>query len=129
MPTNYLLIQALEKLHRFLGDAFTFPAPCLNGYEITLKYAATMLAEPLVDIFRRDESDLIPAFPMDSPHQTDPHWRDLLLFHEYFHGETGQGLGAAHQSWSGLAANLVTRRYHQNIPEFWRHRATTPPGS
>ncbi|KIO50224.1 glucosidase [Nitrosospira sp. NpAV] len=129
MPTNYLLIQALEKLHRFLGDAFTFPAPCLNGYEITLKYAATMLAERLVDIFRRDESDLIPAFPMDSPHQTDPHWRDLLLFHEYFHGETGQGLGAAHQSWSGLAANLVTRRYHQNIPKFWRHRATTPPGS
>ncbi|ARO87264.1 glucosidase [Nitrosospira lacus] len=128
MPTNYLLIQAIEKLHRFLGDAFTFPAPCLNGYEITLKYAATMLAERLVDIFRRDESDLIPAFPMDSPHQTDPHWRDLLLFHEYFHGETGQGLGAAHQSWSGLAANLVMRRYHQDIPEFWRQQTTiTPP--
>ncbi len=128
MPTNYLLIQAIEKLHRFLGDDFTFPAPCLNGYEITLKYAATMLAERLVDIFRRDESDLIPAFPMDSPHQADPHWRDLLLFHEYFHGETGQGLGAAHQSWSGLAANLVMRRYHQNIPEFWRQQAivTTP---
>ncbi|MEO6564356.1 MAG: glucosidase [Nitrosospira sp.] len=127
MPTNYLLIQALEKLHRFLGDAFTFPAPCLNGYEINLKYAATMLAERLVDIFRRDESDLIPAFPMDSPHQTDRHWRDLLLFHEYFHGETGQGLGAAHQSWSGLVANLVMRRYHQDIPEFWKQRATTAP--
>ncbi|SCY01607.1 glucosidase [Nitrosospira sp. Nsp13] len=127
MPTNYLLIQALEKLHRFLGDAFTFSAPCLNGYEITLKYAATMLAERLVDIFRRDESDLIPAFPMDSPHQTDPHWRDLLLFHEYFHGETGQGLGASHQSWSGLAANLVMRRYHQNIPEFWKQQAPITP--
>ncbi|MDN5836208.1 MAG: glucosidase, partial [Nitrosospira sp.] len=88
MPTNYLLVQAIEKMHRYLGDAFTFPAPCLNGYEINLKYAATLLAERLADIFRRDESDLIPAFPMDSPHQTDPHWRDLLLFHEYFHGET-----------------------------------------
>jgi hypothetical protein len=124
MPTNYLLIQAMEKFHRFLGDAFTFPAPCLNRYEINLKYAATLLAERLADIFRRDESDLIPAFPQDSPHQTDPHWRDLLLFYEYFHGETGQGLGAAHQTgWSGLAANLIMRRYHQDIPEFWRRKA------
>lgn len=130
MPTNYLLVQAIEKMHRYLGDAFTFPAPCLNGYEINLKYAATLLAERLADIFRRDESDLIPAFSMDSPHQTDPHWRDLLLFHEYFHGETGQGLGASHQTgWSGLVANLVMRRYHQNIPEFWRQQSITPPKS
>ncbi|MEO6825032.1 MAG: glucosidase [Nitrosospira sp.] len=128
MQTNYLLIQAIERLHRYLGDAFTFPAPCLNGYEINLKYAATMLAERLADIFRRDESDLVPAFPQDSPHQTDPHWRDLLLFHEYFHGETGQGLGAAHQTgWSGLVANLVMRRYHQDIPEYWKQQATHPP--
>lgn len=128
MPTNYLLVQAIEKLHRYLGDAFTFPAPCLNGYEINLKYAATLLAERLADIFRRDESDVIPAFPLDSPHQTDPYWRDLLLFHEYFHGETGQGLGASHQTgWSGLVANLVMRRYHQDIPEFWKHQAATRP--
>ncbi|MDQ3186160.1 MAG: glucosidase, partial [Pseudomonadota bacterium] len=128
MPTNYLLVQAIEKMHRYLGDAFTFPAPCLNGYEINLKYAATLLAERLADIFRRDESDLIPAFPVDSPHQADPHWRDLLLFHEYFHGETGQGLGASHQTgWSGLVANLVMRRYHQDIPEFWRRQQTINP--
>ena len=121
MPTNYLLVQAIEKMYRYLGDAFTFPAPCLNGYEINLKYAANMLAERLVDIFRRDESDVIPNFPLNSPHQTDPHWRDLLLFHEYFHGETGQGLGAAHQTgWTGLVANLVMRRYRTEIPEYWR---------
>jgi hypothetical protein len=124
MPTNYLLIQAMEKFHRFLGDSFTFAAPCLNRYEINLKYAATLLADRLADIFRRDESDLIPAFPPDSLHQTDPHWRELLLFYEYFHGETGQGLGAAHQTgWSGLVANLIMRRYHQDIPEFWRRKA------
>jgi hypothetical protein len=124
MPTNYLLVQAIEKMHRYLGDAFTFPAPCLNGYEINLKYAANLLAERLADIFRRDEYDLIPAFPPESPHQADPHWRDLLLFHEYFHGETGQGLGAAHQTgWSGLVANLVMRRYHTDIPEYWRRKA------
>ncbi|HEV7930041.1 MAG TPA: glucosidase, partial [Nitrosospira sp.] len=121
MPTNYLLVQAIEKMHRYLGDAFTFPAPCLNGYEINLKYASTMLAERLADIFRRDESDVIPNFPVDSPHQTDTHWRNLLLFHEYFHGETGQGLGAAHQTgWTGLVANLVMRRYRTEVPEYWR---------
>ena len=130
MPTNYLLVQAIEKLHRYLGDAFTFPAPCLNGYEINLKYAATILAERLADIFRRDEADLIPAFPVDSPHQTDPQWRDLLVFHEYFHGETGQGLGASHQTgWTGLVANLVMRRYHQDIPDFWRQQPVTPSKS
>ena len=123
MPTNYLLVQAIEKMYRYLGDAFTFPAPYLNGYEINLKYAANMLAERLVDIFRRDESDVIPNFPLNSPHQTDPHWRDLLLFHEYFHGETGQGLGAAHQTgWTGLVANLVMRRYRKDVPEFWRRQ-------
>lgn len=128
MPTNYLLIQAIEKMHRYLGDAFTFPAPCLNGYEINLKYAANMLADRLADIFRRDESDLIPAFPIDSPHQNDPYWRDLLLFHEYFHGETGQGLGASHQTgWSGLVANLVIRRYQSDIPEFWRQQTKIEP--
>jgi hypothetical protein len=128
MPTNYLLIQAMEKFHRFLGEAFTFPAPCLNGYEINLKYGATLLADRLADIFRRDESDLIPAFSQDSPHQTDPHWRELLLFYEYFHGETGQGLGAAHQTgWSGLVANLIMRRYHQDIPEFWKQQSPTIP--
>jgi hypothetical protein len=124
MPTNYLLVQAIEKMYRYLGDAFTFPAPCLNGYEINLKYAANMLAERLVDIFRRDESDVIPNFPLNSPHQTDPHWCDLLLFHEYFHGETGQGLGAAHQTgWTGLVANLVMRRYRTEVPEYWRKQA------
>ena len=124
MPTNYLLVQAMEKMHRYLGEAFTFPAPCLHGYEINLKYGATMLAERLVDIFRRDESDVIPNFPLNSPHQTDPHWRDLLLFHEYFHGDTGQGLGAAHQTgWTGLVANLVMRRYRTEIPEYWRKQA------
>jgi hypothetical protein len=132
MPVNYLLIQSIEKLHRYLGDTFTFPAPCLNGYEINLKYAATLLSERLADIFRRDESDLIPAFSSDSPHQTDPYWSHLLLFHEYFHAETGLGLGASHQTgWSGLVANLVMRRYRQDVPDYWKRQRTamTKPAS
>ena len=123
MPTNYLLVQALEKYHRFLGDGFTFPAHCLGGKEINLREAATLLAERLVDIFRHGTDGRIPAFPVDSPHHADPHWKDLLQFNEYFHGETGLGLGAAHQTgWTGLVANLVFRRYRQDIPEFWRKR-------
>jgi hypothetical protein len=59
----------------------------------------------------------------------DPHWRDLLLFYEYFHAETGQGLGAAHQTgWTGLLANLVMRRFRRDIPEFWRGEASARKG-
>ncbi len=57
---------------------------------------------------------------------TDQHWRDLLLFYEYFHAETGQGLGASHQTgWTGLIANLVTRRYRTEIPQYWRGKAAS----
>jgi hypothetical protein len=126
LPTNYLLIQTIEKYHRYLGASFTVGAPCLGGREIPLNEAANLLAERLVDLFRRGADGLIPAYPPDSPLQHDPHWRDLHLFHEYFHGETGQGLGAAHQTgWTALVANLVFRRYRQDIPEYWRAQGGT----
>ena len=77
-------------------------------------------------IYRRDEQGRLPAFPADSPFQHDPHWRDLLQFYEYFHGDTGQGLGAAHQTgWTGLLANLVMRRYRRDIPAYWSQRMAT----
>jgi hypothetical protein len=116
MPTNYMLVQALEKYHRFLGDAFTVEAPCLGNRALTLKEIATLIAARLVDLFRRDKATgLIPAFSAASPFQHDPHWRDLLQFYEYFHGDTGQGLGAAHQTgWTGLVAHLVRC---QRLPE------------
>lgn len=125
MPTNYLLVQSIEKYHRYLGDGFTVEVPCMDGKRMNLREIATLVAERLVDIFRRDpRTGLIPAFPADSPFQKDPHWQDLRLFNEYFHGETGLGLGAAHQTgWTGLVANLVFRRYRADIPEFWRRRA------
>jgi len=125
MPTNYLLVQSIEKYHRYLGDDFTVEVPCLGGERMNLREVATLVAERLVDIFRRDpRTGLIPAFPADGPFQKDPHWQDLRLYNEYFHGETGLGLGAAHQTgWTGLVANLVFRRYRADIPEFWRVRA------
>jgi len=121
MPTNYSLIQALEKFHRFLGNNFTIAVPSMDNQEMTLKEIANMLSKRLVDLYRRDELNTVAAFGDKSPFQNDPLWKDLYLFYEYFHGDTGQGLGAAHQTgWTGLITNLVMRSHRRDIPEFWR---------
>jgi hypothetical protein len=121
MPTNYTLVQAIEKFRRFLGDGFKVRVPCMNDAELTLNEVSKLISDRLVDIFRRGPDGRIPALPADSPFQHDPAWKDLLLFNEYFHGETGLGLGAMHQTgWSGLVANLVQRRYREDIPTFWK---------
>lgn len=128
MPTNYVLVQAIERYHRFLGDSFKVPVPCLGDRELPLNEIAKLISDRLVNMFRRDASGHIPAMPEGSPFQRDPHWRDLLLFNEYFHGESGLGLGAMHQTgWTGLVANLVQRRYRADIPEFWKRQATVKP--
>jgi hypothetical protein len=119
-PTNYALIQALEKFHRYLGDGFRLDIPGL-GRDVSLAEAAHLISERLVNLFRRDENGQVPSLPPGSPFQSDPHWRDLLQFYEYFHGDNGQGLGAAHQTgWTGLVANLVLRQHREEIPIFWR---------
>ena len=125
MPTNYTLVQTLEKYHRFLGEDFKVPVSCMEGTEMNLREIATLISERLVNIFRRDkETRQIPAFPPESPYQSDPNWRDLMQFYEYFHGNTGLGLGAAHQTgWTGLVANLVMRKHRQDIPTFWREQS------
>jgi hypothetical protein len=119
LPTNYALVQALEKFHRFLGDQFKVELPGRPGERLTLQEIATMISERLVDLYRRDVQGVIPALRRDSPFQTDDAWKDLNLFYEYFHADTGRGLGAAHQTgWSALLANLVMRRYRKDIPVF-----------
>jgi mannosylglycerate hydrolase MGH1-like protein len=121
MPTNYTLIQAIEKFHRYLGEKFKVPVPCLANREMTLKEIAKLISDRLVNVFRRGPDGKTPAFPPDSPFQDDVHWKDLLLFNEYFHAETGLGLGAMHQTgWTGLVANLVERKYRVDIPMYWR---------
>ncbi len=121
LPVNYVLIQAIEKFHRFLGDGFTFAVPCLGGERLTLNGIANLIAERVADIYRPGPGGVIPAMQTQPPFLSDPHWRDLLLFYEYFHAETGQGLGASHQTgWTGLLANLVSRPYRREIPAFWR---------
>ena len=118
LPINYSILQALTKFHRYLGPNFTVMVPGLRDGQLNLREVADLIAEQLIDIFRRDDQGLVPGLPAGSPFQNDPHWRDLRLFHEYFHGETGLGLGAAHQTgWTGLVANLIKRRYELQVKE------------
>jgi mannosylglycerate hydrolase MGH1-like protein len=125
MPINYSLVQAIEKFDRFLGEDFKVPVPCLDGRELTLREIANLLADRLVDLYRSNQG-CRPALATQPPFAASPHWKDLLLFYEYFHADTGQGLGAAHQTgWTGLLANLVMRRYRKDIPEFWSRQSAT----
>ena len=108
IPLNYLLIEALQKFHYYLGDEFTVEFPTGSGRMLTLWQIATELSNRLVGIFRRDANGNRPFNGDNALFQTDPRWRDHILFHEYFHGDTGEGLGASHQTgWTGLIAKLI----------------------
>ena len=116
LPTNYSLISSLERFHRFLGDDFRLPVPALGGAKRNLNEIATLIAERLVDLYRVRADGSVPALTAHTPATADAAWRDQFRFFEYFHAETGLGLGAAHQTgWTGLLANLVMRRYQKDI--------------
>src|SRR5262249_33669530 len=109
-PINYLLDDALRVYHRFLGHSFTVDCPTGSGRELDLAEAADEISRRLVGLFLRDGNGRRPVFGGYELLQTDPAWRDLVFFHEYFHGDTGAGLGASHQTgWTGLVADLVIR--------------------
>ncbi|MEY4488014.1 MAG: hypothetical protein RIQ79_522, partial [Verrucomicrobiota bacterium] len=107
-PVNYLLIEALERYHHFYGDTFTMEFPTGSGRHLTLAAIAVELSRRLVGLFMPDASGHRPALGDDPRFASDPHWREHLLFHEYFHGDTGRGLGASHQTgWTALVARLI----------------------
>ncbi|MGC1184037.1 MAG: glucosidase [Candidatus Dormiibacterota bacterium] len=107
-PTTYLLVQALRLLGTGLGPSFTHPFPAPDGRPATLGHIADLLAARTVGIFRRGRDGRRPVYGDLERFQRDPKWRDNLLFHEYFDGETGAGHGAAHQTgWTALAALMV----------------------
>ncbi|MES1167080.1 MAG: glucosidase [Pseudomonadota bacterium] len=107
-PLNYLLIEALERYHHFYGDSFTLEFPTGSGRRLNLAQIARELAQRLVTLFLPNGGGRRPALGLESRFVGDPHWRDLLWFHEYFHGETGQGLGASHQTgWTALVTRLI----------------------
>ncbi len=107
-PLNYLLIEALERYHHYYGDAFTVEMPTGSGRRMHLGEVARELAHRLVALFLANEGGRRPCCGLDSRFASDPHWRDFVPFHEYFHGETGQGLGASHQTgWTALVTRLI----------------------
>ncbi|MDX1905850.1 MAG: glucosidase [Bacteroidia bacterium] len=107
-PVNYLLIQSLRQFHAYYGDAFKVEYPTGSGVLCTLDHIADQLSMRLIRIFMRNPDGKRPVFGDVPLFQTDPHFRDYLLFYEYFHGDNGRGAGASHQTgWTGLVANLI----------------------
>jgi hypothetical protein len=107
-PINYLLIESLHKFHYYYSDDFTVECPTGSGQYLTLQEIARELAQRLVRLFLRDECGNRPFNGKNEFVERNPHWCDYLLFHEFFHGDTGRGLGASHQTgWTGLVAMLL----------------------
>jgi len=111
-PINYLLAAVLRVYHRYLGDRFTVECPAGSGRQLTLDQVADEIADRLIGVFCRGDDGTRPVFGAYRLPQQDAAWSDRILFHEYFHGDTGAGLGASHQTgWTGLVANLIIDRH------------------
>jgi hypothetical protein len=121
-PLNFLLIEALQKHHHFLGAEFKVPLPAGAAREAALWRVTSNLSYRLISIFLKDRNGHRPVNGRHRKFNEDPHWRDLILFHEFFDGDTGAGLGASHQTgWTGVVAKLI-RQYgehalHNTDPE------------
>jgi hypothetical protein len=107
-PVNYLLIEALQKFHYFYGDRLLVSMPTGSERQASLWEVAAELSRRLTRLFLRDPDGCRPVYGGTQRFQQDPHWRDLVLFYEYFHGDNGAGLGASHQTgWTALVAKLL----------------------
>ncbi len=108
MPINILIIRALQQFYLYYGDSFKVECPTGSGNRMNLFEVSKELSKRITSIFTRDEKGKRPVYGGAEKFQTDPHWRDLILFYEYFHADNGAGLGASHQTgWSGLVAKLI----------------------
>lgn len=111
MPINFLLIESLQKFHHYYGDAFKVECPTGSGKFINLDEVADELTRRLARLFLKGADGQRPVLKYHSKLATDPHFKDYVLFHEYFHGDSGRGVGASHQTgWSGLIAKLLRPR-------------------
>jgi hypothetical protein len=136
LPLNYLILEALERFHHFYGDELRVECPMGSGQMLTLHQVAQELAARLSKIFLADPAGRRPCHGTDERFATDPHWKDLVLFHEHFHGDTGRGVGASHQTgWTALVLRCIedmARRRpetaHSPTPEASapRHLVPTP---
>jgi hypothetical protein len=110
MPVNFLLVESLRRFHEFYGDSLTVECPLGSGHYMNLSQVSDELGRRLLSLFQRGREGKRPVYGQLEKFQGDPHWRDYIQFHEYFHGETGAGLGASHQTgWTALVAALTTQ--------------------
>jgi len=108
MPVNMLIVRALMNLYAFYGDEFTVECPTGSGHRMTLFEVGKEISRRLTSTFLRDANGRRPVYGGTTRFQEDPHWRDLILFYEYFHGDNGAGLGASHQTgWTGIVARMM----------------------
>ena len=116
MPVNYLIVMALKQYHLYCGDAFKVECPTGSGVLMTLNEVAEEIGRRLARIFVCDEQGRRAVFGESALFNGDPHWRDLIPFHEYFHGDTGRGCGASHQTgWTGLITHVLMSRGEKPI--------------
>ena len=109
-PVNYLIVEALQRYHHFYGDDFKVECPVGSGNMLTLEEVAVEIARRLSRLFLPDDTGRRPCHGDDPRYRDDPHWRDLVLFYEYFHGDTGRGVGASHQTgWTALVVNCLEK--------------------
>jgi hypothetical protein len=107
-PVNYLLIESLQQFHHYLGDDFKVECPTGSGNWLSLWEVASQISQRLMGIFLEDSQGNRPVYGATDKLQQDPHWHNLVLFYEYFHGDNGAGIGASHQTgWTGLVAKLI----------------------
>ncbi len=117
-PINFLLVEALQKFDRYYDDSLMIECPTGSKQYMSLGQAGEELARRLILMFLRNESGQRPIYGGLDTFQNDPHWRDLILFNEYFHGDNGAGLGASHQTgWTGLVAQLLQQ--HGGQGKYW----------
>ena len=110
-PVNYLLVESLARWHAYYGDAFTVECPTGSGVKMTLQQVGDEIRRRLISIFERGSDGRRPVYGGTDLFQHDSHWRDHILFYEYFHGDNGAGLGASHQTgWTGLVANVIQQQ-------------------
>jgi Mannosylglycerate hydrolase MGH1-like glycoside hydrolase domain len=116
MPINYMLIENLRRFHQFYGEALKIECPTGSGVMLTLDQVADELCRRVIKLFLRGTDGKRAVFGPYEKFQTDPHFKDCLLFHEYFDGDTGRGCGASHQTgWTGLVANLINQLAERGV--------------
>lgn len=115
LPINYMIIQALRTYDHFYGDSLTVEFPTGAGNRVTLGEAARLLSLRVASLFLPDSEGRRPAHGVEDRYASDPAWKDLVLFYEYFHGDCGRGCGASHQTgWSALVAELLAQEAGRN---------------